>query len=69
MGHVVVIEAGNLRVQALTPDGRYLAKIGGPGDPVHFSGVNAIAVDDAGTIYVSDDQIVKAFRLVAADGG
>jgi tripartite motif-containing protein 71 len=67
MGHVVVIEAGNGRVQALTADGRFLAKIGGRGDPVQFSGGNAIAVDEIGTIYVSDDLSVKAFRLVAED--
>jgi sugar lactone lactonase YvrE len=67
MGHVFVIEATNLRVQALTADGRFLAKIGGPKDPVQFSGGNAIVVDDAGTIYVSDDRSVKAFRLVAED--
>jgi sugar lactone lactonase YvrE len=67
MGRVVVIEAGNGRVQALTADGRFLAKIGGRGDPVQFSGGNAIAVDEIGTIYVSDDLSVKAFRLVAED--
>jgi sugar lactone lactonase YvrE len=67
MGRVVVIEAGNGRVQALTADGRFLAKIGGRGDPVQFSGGNAIVADDAGTIYVSDDLSVKAFRLVAED--
>jgi DNA-binding beta-propeller fold protein YncE len=66
-GNVLVIEAGNRRVQALTADGRFLAKIGGPKDPVQFSGGNAIVVDAAGTIYVSDDLSVKAFRLVAED--
>jgi hypothetical protein len=69
MGHVFVIEAGSLRVQVLTADGRFLAKIGGPDDPVHFSGGNAIVVDDAGTIYASDDRSVKAFRLVPDDAG
>src|SRR5215217_288090 len=69
MGHVFVIEAGSLRVQVLTADGRFLAKIGGPDDPVHFSGGNAIVVDDAGTIYASDDRSVKAFRLVAEEAG
>ncbi len=44
-----------------------MAKIGGQEDPVQFSGGNAIAVDDTGTIYVSDDLSVKAFRLVPAD--
>ena len=34
---------------------------------MQFSGGNAIAVDDAGTIYVSDDLSVKAFRLVAEE--
>jgi sugar lactone lactonase YvrE len=68
MGNVFVIEAGNLRVQALTTDGRFLAKIGGRGEPVQFSGGNAIVVDATGTIYVSDDLSVKAFRLVTEDG-
>jgi len=65
LGHVYVADDHNGRLQVFTPDGEFLAKIGGYGsDPPVFSGVLGVAVNEDGVVYVSDNSRVQAFRLV-----
>ncbi|MDQ3225402.1 MAG: hypothetical protein M3Q50_02060 [Chloroflexota bacterium] len=71
-GRLYVIERDGDRLQVLTPDGRMLAVAGGPtdGDPTtdDFNSPLGVAVDAAGTVYVSDSNSVQAFRLLLPTG-
>lgn len=54
-GTLYVLDAGNFRVQAFAPDGRYLRSFGSVGNGFgQFGRPRGIAVDGDGLVYVSD---------------
>ncbi len=54
-GTLYVLDAGNFRVQAFTPDGKFLRSFGSVGNGFgQFARPRGIAVDDEGNVYVSD---------------
>jgi len=54
-GRVYVVDGGNFRVQAFTPDGEFIMKFGEVGTRTgQFSRPKGIDIDAAGNIYVSD---------------
>lgn len=54
-GNIFVTDSLNFRIQAFTPDGRYLNSFGAPGDsPGYFSRPKGVDLDSDGNIYVVD---------------
>lgn len=54
-GTVYVLDAGNFRVQAFSPDGRFLRMWGGPGRAYgDLARPRGLAVDGDGNVYVTD---------------
>lgn len=74
-GNVLIADTFNSLVRRLTPDGRIGTVAGtgdrgaanGPGASATFFLTTAVAVDDAGTIYVCDQQN-KLIRKIASNG-
>jgi hypothetical protein len=55
-GSIYVLDSGNLRVQHFSSDRKFLGKFGSYGsDPGQFVSPVAIALDDGGNLYVSDE--------------
>jgi DNA-binding beta-propeller fold protein YncE len=74
-GIILVSDSLNFRIQAFTPEGRFVGKFGSVGDgPGYFSRPRGVAADSDGNIYVVDglfDNIQifdKEFRLLMALG-
>jgi DNA-binding beta-propeller fold protein YncE len=65
-GNLYVADAGNNRIQKLSPMGRPLAQWGSLGrDPGQFNAPDGVAIDRAGNVYVADtdyDRIQKLSR-------
>ena len=60
-GRVLNADSGNDRIQAWDGDGTFLWSRGGSADPSFFSGLVDIAADTEGSVYVGDDEGIKAF--------
>ena len=60
-GRVLNADSGNDRIQAWDGDGTFLWSRGGSADPGFFSGLVDIAADTDGSVYVGDDEGIKAF--------
>ncbi|MFC1492476.1 6-bladed beta-propeller [candidate division KSB1 bacterium] len=51
-GNIYIFESGDQQIKKFSPDGKYLATIGGPGQgPDEFDNVMEIEIDDQGNIY------------------
>ncbi|MEP6632227.1 MAG: NHL repeat-containing protein [Lapillicoccus sp.] len=66
-GSVYVSDSGNARVQVFTPDGRFVRQFGsfGPTDAQLLMPYD-LTVDDAGHVFVEDDQRQRLTRFSAA---
>ena len=54
-GNLIVVDSGNNRLQVFSPDGKFVAKCGGPGkNPGEFNQPWGITLDKDGNIYVAD---------------
>lgn len=62
LGNIYVLGAFNRAVFKFAPDGRFLTRIGSPGDePGQFRAPNAVAVDGLGRVYVADLNQIEIF--------
>jgi hypothetical protein len=69
-GEILVSEFGHppcRRVQAFTPEGKFLRRLGGPGTDAPFERPIGIAVDEAGVLWVADTAH-RLFRMDPATG-
>src|SRR6266581_3511075 len=66
-GNVIVADSGNDRLQVFSPDGKFLAKCGGPGKgPGEFNQPWGITLDKNGNIYVADWKSHRIQKLSSA---
>ena len=70
-GRLLNADSGNARIQAWDGEGTHLWSRGGSTEPGMFSGPVDIAADTDGSVYVGDDEGIKAFGdgVGAALGG
>ena len=67
-GTIYVVDGGNFRVQAFTPEGQFIRKVGAVGIKTgQFSRPKGIAVDSDGNFYVIDTGFGN-FQVFSKDG-
>jgi DNA-binding beta-propeller fold protein YncE len=68
-GLVYVSDSGNARVEVFTPRGRFVRQFGNPGDgDGQFEMPFDLGVDNAGNVYVIDDQLVGVVNKFSPTG-
>ncbi|MFC1563961.1 NHL repeat-containing protein [candidate division KSB1 bacterium] len=66
-GNIYITDEGNYRIQKFDRDGNFIAGYGKQGQgPNEFSAMNAIAIDDAGNLYISDHMKNRIVALSSA---